>query len=154
LTADPLSVGELADLAALIDGWAATELADNPVVTAVEFDPAERRWFVRVTGEEKDVSTVRFTLRQRTLHHETFLLPAPEENHARCYEYLLRRNHELYGLAFEIGEEDAVFLAGQIDGRAVTVDELDRILGSTYAAVERCFPQALRIGFASRLARE
>lgn len=151
MTAEPLSTEELAALSALIDDWAGTELADNPVVDAVEFDPAERRWFVRVTGDEKDVSTVRFTLRQRTLHHETYLMPAPEEDRARFYEYLLRRNHELYGLAFEIGEEGGVFLAGQIDGRAVTVDELDRILGSTYVAVERCFPQALRIGFASRL---
>jgi hypothetical protein len=106
---------------------------------------------VRVTGEEKDVWTMRFTVRQRTLHHETFVVPAPDEDHARFFEYLLRRNHELYGLAFEVGEEDGIFLAGQIDGRAVTVDELDRILGSTYVTVERCFPQALRIGFASRL---
>jgi len=150
LTAEPLAAEELDALSALIDEWAAAELAANPVVIAVEFDPAERRWFVRVTGEEKDVSTIRLTLRQRTLHHETFLLPAPEEHQARFYEYLLRRNHEMYGLAFEIGEEDGVFLAGQIDGRAVTEDELDRILGSTYVAVERCFPQALRIGFAAR----
>jgi hypothetical protein len=151
LTSDPLSPEELATLCALIDDWAATELADNPVVQAVDFDPAERRWFVRATGDEKDVSTIRFTLRQRTLHHETFLMPAPDEDHARFYEYLLRRTHELYGLAFEIGEEDGIFLAGQIDGRAVTVDELDRILGSTYVAIERCFPQALSIGFATRL---
>ena len=151
MTAEPLAAEELDALSALIDEWAAAELAANPVVIAVEFDPAERRWFVRVTGEEKDVSTIRLTLRQRTLHHETFVLPAPDENQARFYDYLLRRNHEMYGLAFEIGEEDGVFLAGQIDGRAVTEDELDRILGSTYVAVERCFPQALRIGFAASL---
>jgi hypothetical protein len=153
LTADPLSSAELTALTALIDDWVEEALAENPVVAAVEFDPSARRWFVRVTGDDKDVSTIRFTLRQRTLHHETFLMPGPEEDHARFYDYLLRRNHELYGLAFEIGEEDGIFLAGQIDGRAVTPDELDRILGSTYVAIERCFPQALRIGFAARLQR-
>lgn len=153
MTTDPLSSQELDELTELIHAWAAAELADNPLVVGVEFDPTERRWFLRVTGEEKDVSTIRFTLRQRTLHHETFVLPAPEEDHARFHGYLLRRNHELYGLAFEIGEEDGIFLAGHLDGRAVTVDELDRILGSTYAAVERCFPHALRIGFATRLRR-
>jgi hypothetical protein len=151
VAAHPLTPAELDALAARLHQWAETALAENPVVQAIDFDPEERRWFVRVTGEEKDVSTVRFTLGQRTLHYETFLMPAPEENVGRCYEYLLRRTHEMYGLAFEIGEEDAVFLAGQIDGRAVDEDELDRILGSIYVAVERCFPQALRIGFASRL---
>lgn len=153
MTSNPLSPDEIAALSARIDTWAAEALAENPVVTAVDFDAADRIWFVRFTGEEKDVSTIRFTLRQRTLHYETFLLPAPEEDHARFFSYLLHRNHELYGMAFEIGEEEAVFLAGQIDGRAVTEDELDRILGSMYVAVERCFPQALRIGFASRLQR-
>jgi hypothetical protein len=151
LTTQQLSPAELSGLTALIDDWAATELAVNPTVVAVEVDRGDRRWFIRVTGEHKDVSTVRFTLGQRTLHYETFLLPAPADDRARFYEYLLRRTHELYGLAFEIGEEDAIFLAGRIDGRAVTVDELDRILGSMYVAIERCFPQALRIGFASRL---
>ena len=151
MTAEPLSPDELQGLSDLIDRWAAEALADNPLVAAVDHDRQTRRWFVRVTGEEKDVSTIRFTLRQRTLHHETFLLPAPEEDTARFYEYLLRRNHELYGLAFEIGEEDAVFIAGQVDGRSVDEDVLDRLLGSTYVAIERCFPQALRIGFASRL---
>jgi hypothetical protein len=153
VAADPLTPAELDARADRLHQWAATVLAENPVVEAIEFDSEERRWFVRVTGEEKDVSTVRFTLRQRTLHYETLLMPAPEEDTARCYEYLMRRTHEMYGLAFEIGEEDAIFLAGQIDGRAVDEDELDRILGSMYVAVERCFPQALRIGFASRVRR-
>ncbi|MEL7207453.1 MAG: YbjN domain-containing protein [Actinomycetota bacterium] len=81
------------------------------------------------------------------------MLPAAEEDHARFHEYLLRRNHELYGVAFEIGEEDGIFLAGQLDARSLTDDELDRILGTVYVTVERCFPQAVRIGFASRLAR-
>ena len=49
-----------------------------------------------------------------------------------------------------VGEEDAVFLAGQIGVQAIDVGELDRILGSLYAWVEQFFRPALRIGFASR----
>ena len=41
----------------------------------------ERRWYVRLRGEQKDTFTVWFTLRQRTLHYETYVMPAPEENH-------------------------------------------------------------------------
>ena len=77
--------------------------------------------------------TIWFTLRQRTLHYETYVMPAPEENHAAFYEHLLRRNLKLYGAAFAIGDEDAVFLVGQLANAAVDDDELDRILGSLYA---------------------
>src|SRR3546814_20451064 len=76
-------------------------------------ESGERRWFVRVRGEEKDVFTIWFHLRQRTLHYETYVMPAPEENAGALYEHLLRRNLKLYGAAFAIGEEDAVFLTGQ-----------------------------------------
>jgi hypothetical protein len=150
----PLTDTELADLEARIDAWAARELADNPVVAAVERAPASegRRWFIRVLGEEKDVYTVWLTLGQRTLHYETYVMPAPEENAGELYEHLLRRNRKLTGMAFVIGIEDAVFLQGQLDVAGVDDAALDRILGSFYAYVEQCFRPALRIGFASRFA--
>ena len=72
---------------------------------------------MRVHGEEKDVFTIWFTLRQRTLHYETYVMPAPEENQAEFYEHLLRRNRKLHGAAFAIGDEDAVFLVGPAAGR-------------------------------------
>jgi hypothetical protein len=148
----PSSRDELDALEARIDAWLAVQLAENPVVAAVERDveSGERRWFVRVHGEQKDVFTIWFTLRQRTLHYETYMMPAPEENHAALYEQLLRRNEKLYGAAFAIGVEDAIFLIGQLDNAAVTDDELDRILGSLYQWVEQFFRPAMRIGFATR----
>lgn len=148
----PSSADELDELEAQIDAWLAGQLDENPVVAAVERDheSGERRWFVRVTGEEKDVFAVWFTLRQRTLHYETYVMPAPEENPAELYEHLLRRNRQLYGMAFAIGEEDAVFLQGRLANDAITPDELDRVLGSIYEWVERSFRPAMRIGFATR----
>ena len=142
---------ELDALSELIDSWLAGELEENPVVAAVERgDPGERRWYVRVNGETKDVYTVWFTLRQRSLHFETYVMPAPEENHQVFFEHLLRRNRKLHGMAFCIGDEDAVFLAGSLPFHAVDRGELDRILGSVYAYVELCFRPALRVGFATR----
>ena len=152
MTSDPSTEAELAALAGRIEDWLARQRAENPVVAAVERDEesGERRWFVRVLGEQKDVFTIWFHLRQRTLHYETYVMPAPEENHAAFYEHLLRRNNKLYGAAFAIGEEDAVFLVGQIGNDAIDDDELDRIFGSLYAWVEQFFRPALRIGYASR----
>jgi hypothetical protein len=149
-------IADTATLAALevrIDAWLRAQLVENPVVAAVERgEPGERRWYVRVRGESKDVFTIWFTLRQRTLQYETYVMPAPEENHAELYEHLLRRNRRLTGAAFAIGEEDAVFLIGSLGVHAIDDGELDRILGSLYAYVEQCFLPALRIGFASRFA--
>jgi Putative bacterial sensory transduction regulator len=149
------SADQLDALEARIDGWLTEQLADNPVVVAVDRDleSGERRWFVRVTGDQKDVFTIWFHLRQRTLHYETYVMPAPEENHAAFFEHLLRRNLKLYGAAFAIGDEDAVFLVGQLDNRAISEDELDRVLGSLYTWVEQFFRPALRVGFRSRFSK-
>jgi hypothetical protein len=144
----------LRELEALIDGWLAEQLEQNPVVAAVvkEAEPLsdERRWFVRVNGEQKDVFTIWYTLRQRSLHYETYVMPAPEENEAAFYEHVLRRNLRFNGAAFAIGDEDALFLVGQLPLHALDEGELDRILGSLYTYVDQCFRPAMRIGFASR----
>lgn len=108
------------------------------------------RWFVRVRGEAKDVYSVWFEVGQRTLAYETFVMPAPEENHAAFYEQLLVRNDRFRDLAFTIGEERAIFLKGRIELAHVSGESLDRALGSIHAAVEQSFRPALQIGFASR----
>jgi hypothetical protein len=146
---------ELDQLGSTIEAWLHRQLAENPVVAAVERDTesGERRWFARVHGEQKDVFSIWFHLGQRTLRYETYVMPAPEENHAQLFEHLLRRNRGLYGAAFAIGDEDAIFLIGQLGNECIDEDELDRILGSLYQWVEQFFRPALQIGFASRFRR-
>jgi len=142
---------ELDALERRIDEWLARQLEENPILVAVDRGEAgERRWYVRMAGEEKDYTTIWFTLGQRTLRYETFVMPAPEENHAVFFEHLLRRNYKLFGAQFAIGPEDAVFLVGHLPVRAVDERELDRIVGSVFAYVEQYFRPALRIGYASR----
>ena len=120
------------------------------MATVERGESGERRWYVRVLGEDKDTYSVWFSLGQRTLSFETYFMPAPEENREECYANLLRRNASIFGLAFSIGAEGAVFLSGQLANDSVRPDELDRILGTFYAAVEQCFRSAVRIGFASK----
>ena len=150
----PASPEELDRLEALIVGWLGCQLADNPAVLAVERDPerGERRWLVRVEGEEKPVFAVWFHLRPRTLHVETYVTPAPQERRAAVYEYLLRWNLRLNGVAFAVGGEDALYLVGQLPVAWVTEAELDRILGTVYAATEQCFRPAMRLAFGDRFA--
>lgn len=150
---DILNDEQLDEVETQISSWLMDELATNPIVAAVERgERSERRWYVRVLGESKDVFTIWFTLGQRTLQYETYVMPAPDENHAQFYEHLLRRNRKITGMSFCIGEEDAVFLAGSLPVHAINERELDRVLGSVYHYVEQFFRPALRIGFASRFA--
>lgn len=135
----------------VLTGWL-DSLDENPVVAAVVEDEETEldRWFVRVNGEAKDVYSVWFVLGQRTLAYESYVMPAPEENHAAFYEQLLVRNDSMSEVAFTVGEEQAVFLKGRTDLRHVSDESLDRVLGSVYAAIELSFQPALRLGFASR----
>lgn len=141
---------ELDAYQARIEAWLQQELAANPAVAGIEHgEPGERRWIVRLRGEEKELFAAWFTLDQRTLQYETYVMPAPVENQAELYEYLLRRNATLFGVAFSIGVEDAVFLTGQIPVHTIDEGELDRILGTLWATTERCFRPAMRLGYAS-----
>ncbi len=151
MTAPLASPQELDALEGRIDQWLTAAASANGAIAAVERgEPDQRRWYVRVCGEEKDVWTIWFTLGQRTLHYETYLVPAPEENQARFYEHLLRRNRSLTGLKLEIGPEDAVFLSGATPVAQVSAEVLDGIVGSMYAATELIFRPAMRIGYASK----
>ncbi len=146
----------VAGLARQVDEWLAVIAADTPQIAAVDrgtsddTSSGDPRWYIRMRGEDKDVTTVWLTLGQRTLRYETYVMPAPEENAGELYEQLLRRNDRLVGAHFSIGIEDAVFLRGELVNQLLSEAELDRVLGTLYATVEQCFQALLRIGFASR----
>jgi hypothetical protein len=137
-----------------IDGWLADLAAGNPAFEAIDRgepgDGNEPRWYVRLRGEEKEHLTIWFTLGQRTLRYEAYVLPAPQENVAAVYELALRRNERMVGAHFAIGVEDALFLRGELPLIALTEPELDRIIGSLYHYAEQAFPALLRLAFASK----
>jgi hypothetical protein len=151
---DPSSPQRLAEIEALVERWLAIQLEENPAVVATERLATDsgsntgRTWYVRLEGEQKATFGVVLGLGQRTLQYETYLMPAPQEQHAELYEHLLRRNRKLYGCQLAIGEEDAVYLVGQLDNRWVDEAELDRVLGTLYIATEQFFRPAMRIGYA------
>jgi hypothetical protein len=159
---DVFDASSLHTLAGEIDGWLHDFRDGNPLITAVDratdadlaADPrgGVAQWYVRMRGEAKEFTTVWLTLGQRTLRYETYVMPAPEEQHAQLYELALRRNNTLVGAHFSIGAEDGVFLRGELPLAALSEAELDRIIGSLYAYVEANFPAMIRIGFARRFA--
>jgi hypothetical protein len=152
VTHEAATQDELDALEELIDKWLETQKQELPILREVVRDAdIPRRWYVRLEGEARDVSTVWLTLGQRTLKYETYFLPAPENNREKLFELLLRRNYELVGAQFGIGPEEAIFLTGELPFHAVDEHELDRILGSIWEFVERHWSAVLRIGFTERL---
>ena len=150
--APPATPEQLAGHEQVIDRWLAEQLAENPTVAAVEkdTDDGERRWIARVTGEEKATFSIWFHLRQRSLHVETYMMPAPEEHLAEVYEHLLRRNLQLRGFSFAHGPEDGILLVRELPVHHIVGDRLDRLFGPDSTPVAQCFRPAMRIGFASR----
>ena len=152
-SAGPLESAELGEVAERIDAWAGELSQSGPAVLGVDRDHSDlaaRRWFIRLAGEDKAVTTVWLTLRERTLHVETQFMPAPEENVEACFEYLLRSNADLHGLAFCIGWEEAVYLVGRVPAEWVDSETLDRLVGGALSWTEEHFRNAMSIGFASR----
>jgi Putative bacterial sensory transduction regulator len=142
------SVGLQVGSSAFSASTAAFKAPRAPAAIAVERDPGLERWYVRLKGAEKDVVTIWLTVRQRTLHHEAHFMPAPETNVCETYEYLLRRNSVLHGMQFSLGAEDAVYLVGEIPVGRVTVEEIDRIVGTSLEYVDTSFPEAMTLGHA------
>lgn len=150
MSVNQATAAEMADLAQRIERWADGALGSNDLLTAVDRDPEGNRWYVRMRGEDKAIITVWLTLRERTLHFETYFMPAPEENREACLDYLLRANQRLFAWRFALGGEDAVFLVGTLPLSSIDDDELDRIVGSAWAYSEQHFRTAMTIGYASR----
>ena len=147
---NPTPNEELALIKEKIDLWLKTRISEDEVIQSADFDKNNSRWYVRVTGEEKQNYMVLITLRQRTLHFETYVMPEPEENKEDFYRHLLARNNKLHNLSFSIGQENAVYLTGELHNQWISENNLDWMVGSIYATIELTFKPALKIGFASR----
>lgn len=112
-------------------------------------DKGHYHWMIRLRGEEKDVIALWLTLRQRTVHFETELMPAPEENREALYKFLLVKNAELRGVHLAIGPEEGIYLVGELAVANVSVERLDEMVGATLHYVDEIFPTAMGLGLAS-----
>jgi hypothetical protein len=122
-------------------------VAREPWVQTVEYDPEIPRWYVRFGCDGRDAATIYFDLHQRTLRYEVYFMPDPPAHHDELYRFLLQRNHEMYGAHFSIGPDGDVYLRGRVLLEHLDLEELDRIIGVLYEAVERWFQPAVRLGF-------
>ena len=141
---DPLPIERAHELvAAHLEGPVAAE----SYIQVVEYDPELRRWYVRFTCDGRDATTIYFDLHQRTLRYEVYFLPLPPEHHLELYEFLLRRNHGMYGARFSLGPDGDVYLVGRLALEHLSVEELDRIIGVLYELTERWFQPVVQLAY-------
>ncbi|MHB1088082.1 MAG: YbjN domain-containing protein [Acidimicrobiales bacterium] len=112
-------------------------------------DKGHHHWMIRLRGEEKNVIALWLTLRQRTVHFETELMPTPEENREALYRFLLVKNAELRGVHLAIGPEEGIYLVGELAVGELTLERLDEMVGATLHYVDEIFPTAMGLGLAS-----
>ena len=139
-----------ARLGETIASWAAAWAAEGrPVAVEHLGEPDDRghyHWLVRLRGEEKDHVTLWLALRQRTVHAETEVTPAPEENREELYRYLLSRNHDLREVHLALGPEAGVYLVAAIPVGELDAARLDELVGATLTYVDEVYPTAMSMG--------
>ena len=112
-------------------------------------DKGHYHWMIRLRGDEKDVIALWLTLRQRTVHFETQLMPAPEQNREALYKFLLVKNADLRDLHIAIGPEEGIYLVTEVPVGEVSLERLDELVGATVHYVDEIFPTAMRLGLGS-----
>ncbi len=134
----------------MIGAYLEGPVAAEEYIQTVEYDPELRRWYVRFGCIGRDAATIYFDLHQRTLRYELYFMPSPPANHLELYEWLLKRNHTMYGARFSLGPDGDIYLTGRTALEHVTTEELDRVIGVLYELTEQWFQPAIRLGFGPR----
>ncbi len=109
---------------------------------------------VTLPGTRKLTTECALDVGQHGVNVRAFVARNPDENHAGVYRWLLMRNLKLYGVAFSIDALGDIYLTGKLALAGVTVDEVDRILGSVAETADASFNAILELGFATSIRRE
>ncbi len=112
------------------------------------------RYTVDLPGERKLKTTCRLEVGAQSLGVHAFVARRPDENHERVYRWLLERNLRLYGVAFAVDHAGDIHLDGRLPLAAVTLDEVDRLLGAVLTYADESFNTILELGFATSIRRE
>ncbi len=118
----------------------------SDVVWAGEY---EGRWGIRMAQQVRDFTTVWFSIGERTIGFEAYLLPSPPHGHADVYRLCLHRNWRSWPASIALDERGDIFVVGRIPLGQVNTASLDRAVGAVYELVELSFRPLLRAGFQS-----
>jgi hypothetical protein len=134
---------------------AAAALGSALTDLGVEYEsPADGSYLVTLPGQHKLKTMTWLIAGTYSLQVEAFYCRQPDENHAEFYRFLLEHNARMYGVHFAVDPVGDVYLVGRLPLTAITVDQVDRLLGCVLSYADDTFDQALMIGFASAIKKE
>jgi hypothetical protein len=121
----------------------------------VEYERSPQGSYVAVLpGTHKLKTTVNLIPGEHSLRIEAFVIRHPDENHEAVWAWLLRRNARMYAVAFSIDGSGDVYLTGRVPLDTLSVEELDKLLGSVLQYSDESFDALLELGFAEAIRRE
>jgi hypothetical protein len=133
----------------------ASALADALTGLGLDFEsPRPGACLVALKGEHKLATMTWLIAGAHSLHVEAFFCRQPDENHAAFYRFLLERGSRMYGMAFALDPTGDVYLVGRLPLAAISLEEIDRLLGCVLSYADENFDQALMLGFASAIRKE
>ncbi len=117
-------------------------------------DVPPRTFVVSLPGVHKLRTTVSLSIGDHALTINAFVARHPDENVEAVHRWLLERNRRTYVVSFAIDPLGDIYLIGRLPLAAITVDELDRVMGSVLEYSDGSFNTLLELGFASAIKRE
>jgi hypothetical protein len=114
----------------------------------------ERTYLITLPGEAKQQTHCALIIGDHSLSINAFILRKPDENKTGVYEYLLKKNVEMYLVAFALNELGDIYLVGKLPLSAVNEKEIDKMLGTVAQYSDSSFNPLLELGFSSAIRRE
>jgi hypothetical protein len=111
---------------------------DDPESSVEYSEELEGRWAVRMRQQTRDATTVWFTVGERSIEYEAFVVPVPPDSGPALYQALVR-NQRAWRAFFAIDKEGDLVLRGRLPAARVTQAELEMALGEIYEAIEVSF---------------
>jgi hypothetical protein len=114
----------------------------------------ERTYLITLPGEAKQQTHCALIIGDHSLSINAFILRKPDENKTGVYEYLLKKNVEMYLVAFALNELGDIYLVGKLPLSAVNEKEIDKMIGAVAQYSDSSFNPLLELGFSSAIRRE
>lgn len=114
----------------------------------------ENTFLVTLPGEKKLQTHCALVVGDSSLSINAFMIRKPDENQVKVYEWCMRKNATMYGVAFALNEVGDLYLIGRLPLTAVTDQEIDRLLGAVLQYSDSAFNPLLELGFTSAIRRE
>ena len=117
-------------------------------------EPTPGSYVAELPGQKRLKTSCWLTVGAQGLAVEAFVMRRPDENADAVHRWLLAHNPKMFAVSWAIDDAGDIYLTGRLPLAAVTIDVVDRLLGSVLDYADSAFNTLLEIGFGSSIRRE